>query len=375
MSQMRKLSLLPSSQIPVLLSLICMVFLGLYIDSANISKIPLNDLYTTPTPHLGHQFNTAMKELLPEKERKKTAMCSIVKNEEAYIDEWVDYHHALGFDNFYIYDNTDDFEMEQWGKLKGDHVEVIHYPGEAKQSPAYRDCSKRLTEGDNGNHTWAAFFDADEFLVMKKHEHVSDFLEEHCAHGAIGVNWLEFHSSSWNLYSPAPMTKRFVYRTDFNPHVHIKSIARLDDIRGLNPFEEEQDHHPHSVPLKDGFQTHDTNGRKVRGPSNRKGPIDVAVLHHYVTKSAKEFVLKRSRGRADTKWTDKSIAENIRKATKDYETALAGKDIRPWYSKLRSKKKLTFDDTAWTILKKNVPSYALFDEIGLKQEDPNDIVY
>lgn len=349
-----------------LLLRLCPVIFCLYVG---VSLYLSFDYYITndlnPIESLDHRNSmAATTERLPEKERNKTGMCSIAKNEEAYLDEWVDYHHALGFDNFYIYDNTDNFEMKQWGKLKGDHVEVIHYPGGAKQSSAYRDCSKRFAEGNKGNHTWAAFIDSDEFLVLRKHEHVSDFLEEHCAHGAIAVNWIVFHSNSWNLYSPAPVTKRFVYG-ELDKNSHIKSIARLDDIKGLNPFEE-QYQHPHYVPLKDGFSTHDTNGRNISGPFNPNGPTNLAVIHHYSTKSAKEYVQKRSRGRADT---EASVEAVIRGATDTYKATLAGEDI-PLDIKIMSSMNLTFDDTAWTTLKKNVPSYAFFDEIGLIEEGP-----
>lgn len=38
----------------------------------------------------------------------KTAVVCMAKNEDHYIDEWIDYHHRLGFDDFYIYrDNWD----------------------------------------------------------------------------------------------------------------------------------------------------------------------------------------------------------------------------------------------------------------------------
>ena len=81
---------------------------------------------------------------VPAMKRKKTAMCTIVTNEELYLDEFVDYHHALGFDNFFIYDNTEGFEMKQWGNLKGDHVELISFSGPKRQLAAYVDCGSTV---------------------------------------------------------------------------------------------------------------------------------------------------------------------------------------------------------------------------------------
>ena len=37
----------------------------------------------------------------------KIALCCIVKNENDYLDEYVNYYHDLGFDKIFIYDNND----------------------------------------------------------------------------------------------------------------------------------------------------------------------------------------------------------------------------------------------------------------------------
>ena len=38
--------------------------------------------------------------------------------------------------------------------------------------------------------------DIDEFLVMRKHRHVADFLEEYCEAGAVLLSWLVFGTST-----------------------------------------------------------------------------------------------------------------------------------------------------------------------------------
>ena len=47
------------------------------------------------------------------------AICAIHKWGLSYIDEWADYHIALGFWTICIYDNLDDFEL--LGKLLAKH--------------------------------------------------------------------------------------------------------------------------------------------------------------------------------------------------------------------------------------------------------------
>ena len=329
--------------------IICAFAIAFFTAVAQLRRtyMPSSNLQTTVWKVRVNEEKSQEDEKPPGKRRKKAAMCTIVKNEEAYIDEWVDYHLALGFDPIYIYDNSDEFEMRQWGnETKGDHVRVIHFPGQAVQMKAYLDCAKKLTRKKRKKTTWAAFFDVDEFLVLKKHDHVSDFLEDHCPHGEIGINWFMFGASSRNLYAPLPVTKRFTYR---EPKVnqHIKSIVRLAD---MNMQKLGGVHH---VLLNKGNQ-HDTNGRKFVGPFNPDGPTDVSVIHHYHTKSHKEYIYKRLRGRADTSWKKGNMKTALKDAKKGLEKALAGVEVNMNY---------TFDDTGWTLMKKYVPIYAMFDEI------------
>jgi hypothetical protein len=264
------------------------------------------------------------------------ALCSIAKDEEAYVDEWVDYHHALGFDSIHIYDNSATFDLKQWGEEKGRHVTVIHYPGQNKQAAAYLDCARKLHKA--GKHTWAAFFDLDEFLILKKHAHLEDFLHEQRLSGAIGVNWLMFGTNSRTVYSPVPVTKRFMYRLpdDNAVHAHIKSIVNL------SAFDLSRTPHVHHPNLIHGTHQKDTNGKIFKGPFNPNGPTDVAVLYHYHWKSKKEYISKKQRGRADQ-----------RKANpQEVEDAIAA---------MYQNNGTIFDDAAWIAVKKYVPKYALFD--------------
>ena len=103
------------------------------------------------------------------------AMCAIGIHEEAYLDEWVDYHYGLGFTAFYIYDNSPKNDLGLWSTEKGSHVTVKHVPEKAMQYKAYSDCGDTFGR----NHTWVAFYDLDEYLVLKQHRHVIDMLFEY----------------------------------------------------------------------------------------------------------------------------------------------------------------------------------------------------
>ena len=96
--------------------------------------------------------------------------------------------------------------------------------------------------------------------------------------------------------------------------------------------------------------TRDTSGKNVSGPFNKNGPDDVALLYHYGFKSFKENIAKRVRGRV-------SIVDQNGPAG-HYDSLL--KDAMDG----KAPNGTVFDDTAWQFLKKQVPWYAKFDEIG-----------
>jgi hypothetical protein len=79
----------------------------------------------------------------PTNSASNVALCVMVKNETLYLDEWVDFHYALGFSPIIIYDNSDDFDLmyglhpldeyayRSWYESREDiheHLRLIHYP-------------------------------------------------------------------------------------------------------------------------------------------------------------------------------------------------------------------------------------------------------
>ena len=298
---------------------------------------------------------------------EKILMCAIVKNEEAYIDEWVDYHHALGFDKFFIYDNSAKFEMRSWGEGKGNHVDMKHFPkNQIAQRLAYLDCARRGIVKDrlveNVTYTWAAFFDIDEFLVLRKHENVHEFLSEHLKGGSLGISWTIMETTEDDvLYSPIPVTKRFQYHRKVLPNSRtFKSIVKLSDMYLKLGMEGGI----HNFMVRNGTAggyaaiTHDTSGRYWTGFFQPRGEArDVASLYHYHQKSYKEYVEKRMRGSA---YTNKYFEQKLNASLAQFDEALKGVPTRE-KENIARKDDLIFDDSVWKAMKWYVPKYNMFD--------------
>lgn len=212
-------------------------------------------------------------------------VCAIVIYEDLYLDEWIRYNLFLGFDHIYLYDNSPQFSLKDWDAKYPGKLTVYHYPGSCLQIPAY---NKFLNE--HKQHTWCAVLDADEFIVLKKHKTIKELLEEYCKSGALGLNWYLFGSSGHQHYIDEPVRKRFTHRA---AHInqHVKTLGHIPSMSKMVI------HHPVLNPNMGTF--HDTNGKTINGPYNPNGPSDVAVIHHYFTKSKDEFMKKIERGMAD----------------------------------------------------------------------------
>lgn len=245
---------------------------------------------------------------------RDAVICAIVLHEDKVLDEWIVYHLSLGFSRIYLYDNSPEFGLKDWPlRYPEGRLIVQHIPGYVMQLTAYNHFLKTFGH----YHTWCAFIDADEFIVLKKHPNVVAMLEEHCHDGALTLNWYMFGSSGKLEYEPEPVTKRFQLRARaVNPH--IKTIVHTASVHTMGI-------HDCQVMYINSGMPHDTNGRLVIGPFNPDGPVDVAVIHHYNAKSLEEYQWKIARGRADN--GDTRTIEQFYEADRDANELL---DTSAW---------------------------------------------
>ena len=119
------------------------------------------------------------------------AMCTIIKEDLHYLNEWIDYNVMLGINSFFLYDNHDNATLADYldahrpGNWRR-YILVTHWPGEIQQGPAMNNCGMVLTRAYG--HKWAAFFDNDEFLYIDEHSNIVDFLKQVCPHGSVCFN-------------------------------------------------------------------------------------------------------------------------------------------------------------------------------------------
>ena len=226
----------------------------------------------------------------------KPVIICIAKLESNYIEEFVKYHLALGFSTIYIYDNEDRPTYQSLLSGYANHIAVIHLPYNNYDKPVQYHALDHFVNNIMPKHgiTHVAHIDIDEFIVLKKHRNICEFINEYivgdCA--GIGMNWRFFGSSGQETYTNAPITMRFTM-CEKKCNQHIKTIFKVSEFISYNTC--------HDVNVKKSRNIKSTDGRIINGPFNPNGDISVIQLNHYKCKTLEEFKYIRTRQRADVK--------------------------------------------------------------------------
>lgn len=224
----------------------------------------------------------------------------IAKHEKNYIREFVRYHLGLGFDKIYLYDNEDKETYKEMLSDFGDKVVVTHLPGKNYPRLPQYEAIQQFTWNymHSPDITHVAHIDIDEYIVLKKHDNIKDFIKDYIYDGennimcgAIGMNWRFFGGSDNNSDINEPLTSRFTKRQEHGNGL-IKSIFNKMFYCGFN--------NPHNVLVTDSnYPEKSTNGTIINGPVNDDMDFSVIQLNHYKSKTWEEYKYIRSRGRAD----------------------------------------------------------------------------
>lgn len=230
----------------------------------------------------------------------RSALVCIAKEEDNCIQEWVDYHKKLGFDHIFIYQND-------WVCTVEDSIVTkLTMNGLNKQLVAYN----HFIDNFSQKFDYAAFFDVDEFLVLKKHQTVNDFLNAYGNPNGIGVNWRMFGSGGQKTVNELgigdSVLKRFTRRESAD-NEGMKTMLNLSSGGQM------------VLPHNPNIPIFDTTGRRIVGPANPNGSYDVAQLNHYMFKSYEEFITKVQRGRADMVVSNRKTSSWFERTDKDID--------------------------------------------------------
>ena len=250
----------------------------------------------------------------------------IVKNEELYIREWLEYHRLAGISHVFLYDNgSTDRTMEYVRPFEADgFVTATHFPGRGMQAAAYNDALKRFGK----DCRYMAFIDADEFLFAvepgkKVPEGVGGLMEAYPKASGLAVNWAMFGSSGLEKRPESGgVLGNFIYRAKAGrPGTDcIKTIVKPGAVWRYN--------HPHYPEYMLGGYSVDERGQRVNGWKNPAPDPEKLRVNHYFTKSREEWILRRKLGKADQK--DENNVRTMEEFVRHDNNDLLDESMRPW---------------------------------------------
>jgi len=94
----------------------------------------------------------------------------IFKNEEDYLEEWLDYHISQGIDRFYMYCNDDNINKYKYFDKYKNYIKIIDWTNKKNegdltiQRQAYYDCVSKYSN----ECKYLMMLDADEFILNKE---------------------------------------------------------------------------------------------------------------------------------------------------------------------------------------------------------------
>jgi hypothetical protein len=261
----------------------------------------------------------------------RTALVGIGRMENRYAREWVAWHLDVGFDHIYIIDNNrtgeEHFEDVLQDYIDLDMVTVWNWRNKVgQQKHAFTKAYDKI----GCEYDWIAFFDFDEFLVMQNGNSMEAMLSKATANVVL-INWKCYGDNGLVMYEDKPVMERFTkplpndlcVQYDRPENDHIKSIVR----GGLKKVEFVENMH---IPRLDASEaTYQTASGKPCQPSSLQTfDGEVAVLNHYITKTAEEWVWRgrRAAGGRSWLWWQKTYGDRFFKynsLTKEKEQIMA----------------------------------------------------
>ncbi|WP_333868712.1 glycosyltransferase family 2 protein [Cypionkella sp.] len=269
----------------------------------------------------------------------RTTVLASMRNEGAFLVEWVTWYRMLGFANVAVVtNNCTDRSPELLDALEA--AGWVHHlrhdlPAGARITRAKLAAAMELRVVRRAE--WLLICDVDEFLVIHRGKGLlPDLIDsgKDPAYVGMSINWRVFGTSGVKSFEDRPVHRQFVYACPRNAYVSrfVKSIFRMP-----RRFGKLTEHTPCQIDLANfgkawgdsGMAWVNSEGRRLTRWSPLKSHMTVlppshvthkvAQINHYTLRSAESFSLKAG--------TLSPVALNDRYTEKYFDAAEAGTEV------------------------------------------------
>ena len=237
-----------------------------------------------------------MIEIIKVKPKFKILLCTIARNENKYILEFINHYRNMNVSKIIIYDNNqidgENFLDILKDFIKINFIKIIDIRGfQRPQKKAYDHCYNY----NKYNYEWIAFYDIDEYLFLLNYTNIYDFLSSNAFKNcqSIIINWKYYGDNDKIFYEPKPLSERFTKPINITKEImnytYIYCAAKTIVRGGLHL---NWGHFPHYLKNTINCRPNGSILKDYLTPPDYSN----AFIKHYTTKSTEEYIEKLNKG-------------------------------------------------------------------------------
>jgi len=291
--QKKKIFNYPNNYIIFIISLLIM-FILLLINIYKLSKIKkqINKKKTIEIFNLSLNNST--------EKNIKICICTLGKEENRYIREFVEFYEKHGIDKIFLYDNNnvdgEKFDEVIKDYIKKGFVEVLNWRGTTKtQFIILDDCYRR----NKDYYDWLFFYDIDEYIHLKNYTNIKNFLNEKKFNNCqkIYLNWVIHTDNNLIHYDNRSLHERF---PDIEPNAKEKKKGVEHRVKCILRGRHNKNNDISCWELiSKKYKGCNGDGKKAKLINRaymKNSDFENYYIDHYYSKSVEEFVKKVNKG-------------------------------------------------------------------------------
>jgi hypothetical protein len=189
-------------------------------------------------------------------------------------------------DHFFLYDDDPALPLSAFLAPHAEYVSVIKWFGKTFRENRQLAAFQHARERGASNFRWVGFIDVDEFILLRRHASLPEFLAEFDQYGSVRISYHLFGHNGYYNNPPGTITGALTRRM-LAPAKRYKSITKVAAINDIPSS--------HYCILKRGHATVDPNKRRFN-EEIYPGKTAVACVNHYMCRSFKNWMGRAARG-------------------------------------------------------------------------------
>jgi Glycosyl transferase family 2 len=262
--------------------------------------------------------------------RVKITAVLCVKNEGAFLLEWLAHHRAIGITDFLVFSNdcVDGTDMMLNRLDAMGWLTHVPNPGPYDEGPQWAALKAADRHPLVRQADWLITFDVDEFINIHIGQRtLSDLMAAVPQAGVIALSWRLFGNAGVVAYEDRPVTETFLHAAPRRLHWPWRAVMLKTLFRNDGSYRKLGVHRPRSPDpaRKDNSLWVDGSGNALPQALQTKGMFldprqdryGLAQVNHYALGAVESFVLKAERGNSFANgeplnldyWTDRNFSD------------------------------------------------------------------